>query len=388
MTSPVTAEPAAFARSINAFGLDLWRHVPAGNQVISPASIAIALDMTLGGARGATVDQMARVLHVEGDPAAFHRAASSVLAGWQARSGTLTLAIANRLFADRAYAFDERFLAFTRDHYGAPLEPLDFVNAAEPARLHINAWVAERTSDRIRDLIPPCGVDASTRLVLANAIYLLAKWAAPFAAFSTRPTSFFVRGTEEKHVPTMHASGLRQYGESDGVQLLQLPYQDGDLAMLFVLPVARDGLAQVEAALTPARLAGWVAALESRRTVVALPKFRVAPPGPLALAGVLKAMGMALPFDRTHADFSGMTTSPDPDQRVVVAEVFHKAFVDVDEEGTEAAAATAIVALPASAPPPGPPPAVFRADHPFLFVLRDTRTGAVLFLGRVLDPSR
>ncbi|MCB9610972.1 MAG: serpin family protein [Sandaracinus sp.] len=378
------AQAALFARSVNAFGLDLWKHVGEGNQTISPASVAIALDMTLAGARGETADQMARVLHVEGDRDAFHAAAGGMLVRWSASSDALTLAIANRLFGHEGFTFEAPFLALTRERYGAPLERLDFTSP-EPARVHINGWVAERTHDRIRDLIPPRGIDGQTRLVLTNAIYLLAKWEEPFQGRSTRPSPFFVNGTEERAVPTMNATGDRRFAQVDGVRVLELPYAAGNLAMLFVLPDARDGLSAVEARLDATTLDAWVAALRTQRTRVALPKFRVAPEPSFALGAALQTMGMPLAFRRGEANFTAMANPSDPADRLAISEVFHKAFVDVNEEGTEAAAATAVV-MARGGGMPAPPDAEWIADHPFLFFLRDTASGAVLFVGRVVEP--
>lgn len=385
-TVPAATEDQAalFARSVNAFGLDLWKHVGPGNQTISPASVAIALDMTFAGARGETADQMARVLHVEGDRDAFHAAAGGMLVRWSAASDDLTLAIANRLFGHEGFAFEAPFLALTSERYGAPLERVDF-SAPEPARQHINGWVAQRTNDRIRDLIPPRGIDDQTRMVLTNAIYLLAKWEAPFESRATRPATFHVNGTEARQVPTMHATGTRRFAQVDGVRVLELPYRAGGLSMLFVLPDARDGLPAVERRLDAATLARWAAAVTPQHTQVALPKFRVAPETSFALADALKALGMPLAFERGAADFTAMANPTNPEDRLSISQVFHKAFVDVNEEGTEAAAATAVVMMRAGGMPMAPQ-AQFVADHPFLFFLRDTSSGAVLFVGRVVEP--
>lgn len=380
-----TADQAAlFARSVNAFGLDLWKHVGPGNQTISPASVAIALDMTFAGARGETADQMARVLHVQGDRDAFHAAAGGMLVRWSASSDDLTLAIANRLFGHQGFAFEDPFLTLTAARYGAPLERIDF-GAPEPARAHINGWVAERTNDRIRDLIPPRGIDDQTRLVLTNAIYLLAKWEEPFESRATRPASFHVDGGNARQVPTMHATGTRRFAHVDGVRVLELPYRVGGLSMLFVLPDARDGLPAVEARLDADTLARWAAAVSPQHTQIALPKFRVAPESSFALADALKALGMPLAFERGAADFTAMANPPNAEDRLSISQVFHKAFVDVNEEGTEAAAATAVVMMRAGGMPMAPQ-AQFLADHPFLFFLRDTSSGAVLFVGRVVEP--
>jgi serpin B len=385
-TVPAATEDQAalFARSVNAFGLDLWKHVGPGNQTISPASVAIALDMTFAGARGETADQMARVLHVEGDRDAFHAAAGGMLVRWSAASDDLTLAIANRLFGHEGFAFEAPFLALTSERYGAPLERVDF-SAPEPARQHINGWVAQRTNDRIRDLIPPRGIDDQTRMVLTNAIYLLAKWEAPFESRATRPATFHVNGTEARQVPTMHATGTRRFAQVDGVRVLELPYRAGGLSMLFVLPDARDGLPAVERRLDAATLARWAAAVTPQHTQVALPKFRVAPETSFALADALKALGMPIAFERSAADFTAMANPTNPEDRLSISQVFHKAFVDVNEEGTEAAAATAVVMMRTGGMPMAPQ-AQFVADHPFLFFLRDTSSGAVLFVGRVMEP--
>lgn len=374
-----------FGRAVNDLGFGLWQQVAAGNQVLSPASIAIALDMTLAGARGETAAQMARVLRTGTDLDAFHAAAGEVLADWQAQDGPL--AVANRLFAEQDYDFEQPFLDLVRDRYGAPLARLDFEDAPQQARAEINDWVAERTRGRIEDLIPPSGITSDTRLVLTNAIYLLAEWLQPFEAAATRPAEFHLDGGDTVEVPTMHAEGRYRVADHGDVLLLELPYKGGDLAMLFALPKARDGLATLEAGLTADTLDAWIGALQMQQAALALPKFRIAPPESFALSDALKTMGMPIAFDRHRADFTGMADPPRPEDRLYLSEVFHKAFVEVDEAGTEAAAATAVVMMRATAAMPSAPPFEFRADHPFLFLLRDTGSGAVLFLGRVADPS-
>lgn len=374
------------AHAVNAFGFDLWAHIGPGNQTLSPASIAIALDMTLAGARGDTARQMARVLHLKGDDGAQQAAAQALLARWRAMGEQL--AIANRLFLERSYRLEPPFVEAMRDGYQAPVEQLDFADAPGPARTRINAWVAEQTRDRILDLIPPGGIDRDTRLVLTNAIYLLADWARPFEANATRPEPFHINGTNAVPVPTMHARRHARVGETRGEKLLELGYRDTELAMLFVLPNARDGLAELEAGLDAGRLDAWDAALGGQEAVITLPKFRVAPPASFELAKPLKALGMTDAFDPRRADFTAMADPPSPADRLLIDQVFHKAFVEVDEAGTEAAAATAVVMMRALAMPTPGEPFVFRADHPFLFLLRDSATGAVLFIGRVTDPRR
>ena len=391
-TPPNAEQAQLFAQSTNAFGLDLWARLreQPGNQIVSPASIAVALDMTFAGARSETAAEMARVLHAPSDTAALHTAAGNVLSTWNDPSrDAYTLAVANRLFGERTYRFEEPFLQITRDTYRAPLEPVDFAGAPDPSRVHINQWVAAQTRDRIQDLIPPRAIDDQTRLVLVNAVYFLARWAAEFERAMTHPQPFFANGADAgAQVPTMHRTGSMRYGEAEGVQVLELPYLRNELAMTIVLPRARNGLSALETGLDAARLQSWVASLaDGHRVAVSLPKFRIAPASSLELAPVLRAMGMPLAFTRGRADFTGIANPPSPDDRLYITHVFHKAFVEVDERGTEAAAATAVVMARAGGAAPSAPPVAFTADHPFLFLIRDLRSGAILFMGRLVDPQ-
>jgi len=389
-TPATDAEAERFAAANDAFAADLWQRLRErdGNLAGSPASISVARAMTWGGARGQTAREMAEVMHFGDDPAAFHRAASGTLATWNDPDrAEYELAVANRLFAEQTYSWQPDFVALTRDRYGAPIEPVDFRGAAEPARQRINAWVAERTRDRIEDLIPDGALTSDTRMVLTNAIYFRADWRAQFQASDTHDQAFHAPGGE-RQVPTMHQTHRFAYGAADGVQLLEMPYEGGELSMLIALPEARGGLADLEASLEADTVDGWVDALSVRDVVVSLPKFRVDPAEPIALGGVLSAMGMASAFDARTADFSGMA-DPAANERLplFIDDVFHEAFVAVDEEGTEAAAATAVVMAVESAAMPPQDLVRFTADHPFLFFIRDTRSGAILFMGRVADPS-
>jgi serine protease inhibitor len=377
------------ARASNAFGVDLYARLRGaeGNLAVSPASLSIALGMTRGGARGTTAAQMAKVLHLDGWPDAEALLVSGELAAsLQDPSRPVTLRIANRLFGERSNTFDPAYLELTRRSYGAALEPLDFKGAPEAARGRINGWVSEQTKDRIRDLIPPGGIHAGTRLALVNALYFLGDWESPFEKKSTVPVPFHVSATVRKDVPTMHHTGMVPFFEDPAVKAVALPYRGGTMSMLLVLPQATDGLAAFEASLTPARLEALAASLKPREVAVALPRFEVNPAEPLALGDELAALGMTDAFDATKADFTGITNPPDPRRSLHLGAVFHKAFVRVDEKGTEAAAATAVIFLEAGALPRRI--AQFKADHPFLFFLRDHTTGLVLFMGRVTDPSR
>ena len=376
------------AASSNALGLDLYGRARAtqGNLAMSPASISAALAMTFGGARGETEAQMKRVLHVDG-------ARDAVAADWgrlsralQSPARPLTLRIANRLFGEKTTKFEQAFIDKTKLDFGAPLEPNDFVNAFEPARAHINGWVEDQTEHRIKELLPPNALDKQTRLVLVNAIYFLADWAEPFEKSATYDAPFSVAQGAPKPTPMMHRAGKHRFVQNDGAKVLELPYKGGDASMLVILPDRKDGLADLEKSLTGAKLEGWKTALAMQTVAVSLPRFEVSPTPSMSLGEDLKSLGMPDAFDRDKADFTGIANPVDRKERLKIDKVFHKAFVKVDEKGTEAAAATAVVMAKGGGPPPAPP-LEFNADHPFVFAIVDKATGLVLFLGRVADPT-
>jgi serpin B len=295
--------------------------------------------------------------------------------------------IANRLFGEKTYAFEPSFLESTRAAYGAALEPLDFRGDPEAARGTINSWVESETEKRIPDLVPPKSVDSETRLALVNAIYFLGDWDEPFEKESTRPAPFFASAKEQKDVPTMHRTASLRMARRPGLRLLELPYKGQDLSLLVVLPEAQDGLGAVEGSLTALGLEDLVRTLIPVRVAVALPRFEINPAASLALADVLRRLGMPTAFDRERADFTGIANPPDPQDRLFIGQVFHKAFVKVDEKGTEAAAATAVIVMRTTSVAAPAQSLEFKADHPFLFFIRDRTSGLLLFMGRVADPS-
>lgn len=367
----------------NQFALDLYsklRDVP-GNLFFSPYSISTALAMTSGGARGPTLDEMARTLHLPAGSGEIHPAIASIgkalNAGISGRG--YQLSVANRLWGQQGSHFRPDFLALTRDAYGAELAPVDFARQTEPARLKINAWVEDRTRGKIRDLIQPGDLDPMTRLVLANAIYFKGDWSSPFDKGKTREAPFHAPGGRDVRVPLMNRRSRLAIREGDGMKILGLPYGAGDLSMVVLLPDAADGLPALEARLTAGNVAGWLGGLREAEVDVFLPRFAM--DSRFKLAGVLRSVGMARAFTPGRADFSGISSEAD----LYLSEAVHQAFVDVNEEGTEAAAATSIIS---QAPSPPPPPAIlFRADHPFVFLIRDDRTGSILFLGRLATPK-
>jgi serpin B len=374
----------AIVSANNAFALDIYGRLRdrEGSFALSPASISLALGMTYAGARGGTAAQIARVFHFDAiDPDTLHGEFSSLLSAWNAPDrAEYELRVANRLFGDRSTTFHEAFIAVTREQYGAALEPLDFRGAPEPSRARINAWIEEKTNDRIRDLLPRGSIDDQTRLVLTNAIYFKGQWISRFDENLTRPLPFHPPSGSAVDVPTMHQQEKFGYAAMDGLQVLQMPYVGEELAMYVLLPVERDGIGDLEERLTLDRLERWIGAAHQREVRVWLPRFTIDPPEPVSLEATLSAMGMPLAFSGS-ADFTGMSDVRPP---LFIDDAYHKAFVEVNEKGTEAAAATGI-ALRVTSAPLEPPE--FRADHPFLFLIRDLRSGSILFIGRVLDPS-
>ena len=364
------------------FALDLHSRLRpgSGNLFLSPYSLSTALAMTYAGARGETATQMARTLHfdVPGERlhAAFAELARRIIGEGQSRP--YKLSVANSLWGQEGTRFLPGFLQVMADDYGAGLRQVDFRSAELTCRT-INAWVEEQTGGKIKDLIQPSYITSLTRLVLTNAIYFKGEWANPFPKGSTKDETFLATGDGRVTVPMMRQVGRFNYLEGDTFQALELPYASDDLSMIVLLPRAADGLATLEESMTPNRLDTWLADLQSHRVDVALPRFKIE--ARFELRGVLPAMGMPDAFDRDRADFSGMTGGRD----LYISAVIHKAFVEVNEEGTEAAAATGVVmALRAVRPEPV---ASFRADHPFSFLIRDRRTGSLLFMGRVANPK-
>jgi serpin B len=378
---------ADVSRGNNAFAADLYARLRAqeGNLFFSPYSISSALAMTYAGARGNTAAEMAGTLHFGLEQAQLHPGFRELRRSIsdQRVEGGLRLEVANALWGQRGFEFLPEFLEINRTNYGGGLREVDYANATEAARLTINEWVAERTQGKIRDLIAPGMLNAMTRLVLTNAIYFKADWIHQFEKHATRDDDFWIAADKTVKVPMMHQTENFGYAEVEGCQLLEMQYAGGRQSMVVLLPTMRDGrgrlgwMKQIEDGIAGGKLDSWLKEIRPTQVSVALPKFRFT--SQFELADTLMAMGMKDAFSEA-ADFTGMTTSPG----LCISKVIHKAFVDVYEEGTEAAAATAVTmegeALMAR-------PKDFRADHPFIFLIRDRRSGAVLFMGRLSDPT-
>lgn len=374
---------AALGRSINNFALDLYAELQKGcteNLFFSPYSISMALTMALAGARGQTATEMANALHLDIDQDALHRAAGSLLADLNAAGevGGYELAVSNALWGQIGAPFRQEFLDLLRSSYESDLQNVDFAHDAEGVRKTINDCVARQTHDRIKNLIPQGVITKFTRFVLTNAIYFKGQWASEFAPEQTRDAAFKLSSGERILVPTMHKSGSYRYAERDGFQALELPYAGDRLSMVVFLPTGENGSLDLDANPLPADLDQWLRGLcWEENVVVSLPKFKMETA--FNLNEVLQALGNHSAFSAA-ADFSGIS-----DESWAISNVLHKAFVEVNESGTEAAAATAIVGITTTIYHPFRV-VQFKADHPFHFIIRDNVSGAVLFMGRVMNP--
>lgn len=376
--TPFTPAPAA-----NAFGLDLYTSLRADgeNLFFSPASIAYALAMTGLGARGTTAAEMDAVLHLPADGEVVAAGCGKLMGNLASNDGAVTVNLANRLYGQRGTPFAPAYLALLERHFGAALEQVDYRRDPEAARGLINGWVEEQTAQKIRDLLGPGTVTPMTELVLVNAVYFLGKWSEPFPKEATREAPFHRERGGDVTTEFMRKTGRFGYAEHEGVQVASLPYRGDSMEMVVILPNEGTPLAQVEQQLDAAKLAEWLASPTSTQVEVTLPRLHLETS--FELADALAKLGMPTAFTG-EADFSGMTTDA---TRLFISRVIHKAYLDVDEEGTEAAAATAVVIKRLSVEVPGRAK-TFRADRPFILAIRHRDSGAILFLGRVADPAR
>jgi serpin B len=371
-----------------AFALDLYRALREGgaggaadNLFYSPLSISLALAMTYAGAAGETAEQMAATLHYDLPQADLHRAFNyldhllkSRGQGAQGKDGKgFRLNVVNAIWGQRNYHFEGKYLDTLAENYGAGIRLLDYVAEPERSRQTINKWVSDQTEARIKDLIPAGAIDALTRLVLTNAVYFNAAWASKFEKGATKDGAFYLADGTQVTKPLMTASERLGYASGDGYQVVQLPYDRDELAMTIIVPDS-GRFAEVEGAMSAEWLTGALARVADEQLLLTMPKFGFE--SSFSLGDLLAAMGMPVAFS-DGADFSGMTGKRD----LQISEVVHKAFVAVDEEGTEAAAATGVImrttAMPAE-------PREVRIDRPFIFMIRDLETETVLFVGRVV----
>ena len=379
----VETDRSALVAGNTDFGLHLYAALAAtqGNVFLSPYSVSTALAMTYAGARGATADEMAKTLRFSLPPARLHSTFAGLVRDLDGtvKKRASELRTANALWSQKGYPFVPDFQRVARDSYQAALEEVDFQKAPETARRIINTWVERQTLDRIKDLMPEGTVNQETVLVLTNAIYFKGAWARAFDLEMTRPGDFTTGAKGTRSVPLMRQSEDYRYLDGEAFQVLELPYDAHEASMVVFLPRRVDGLAEFEKTLSAARVTDWLARMSPHLVDVTLPRFKVT--ASTRLNDPLRTLGMPQAFSGERADFSGMVQV----RRVFISAVVHQAFVDVNEKGTEAAAATGVAMRLLSAAPRRPR-AVFRADHPFFFLIRDNRTGSILFAGRLTDP--
>ncbi len=371
----------AVVTSNSKFALDLYAKLKddpkvkeaGGNLFFSPYSISTALAMTWAGARGQTEKQMAQVLHFSLPQNQLHRAFGSLEQQFNEgdKNGGYELNVANALWGQKGEPFRKEFIDLVGKNYGAGLRELDFVGAeqAEKARKIINAWVEKKTKEKIKGLIGRSVLDSAT-LVLTNAIYFKGDWATEFDKKDTRDAPFKISADKKIIVPMMYLTKEFKYWADEHFQIIELPYKRKHLSMIILLPRKIDGLEDLEKTLTLKNMNTWLAELRKQKVSVFLPKFKITW-GTFELKDILAEMGLPL-----FGDFTGISGDP----KLFISNILHKAFVAVDEKGTEAAAAAAVVMLKSAA-------TVFCADHPFVFIIKDNRSGSILFMGKLVNPA-
>lgn len=375
---------SALVEGNNTFSLDMYHSLRSqdGNMVFSPFSISLALAMTYAGARGETESQMAQILHFLPQDQlhpAFNALDLKLTEKHKAESEDqkpLQLNIANAIWAEQTYAFQQEFLDTVARNYDAGINLADFINQFEPARKEINKWVSDQTNDKIKNLLPEDSLNTDTRMVLVNAIYFKADWLAQFKKEQTRNYPFHLLDGTTVDTPTMFENMYVPYTQGDGYQAVELAYAGNTAAMDIIIP-DEGNFEEFETALDSKKMDGIFSAMQPASIAFGMPKFEFS--NGFNLSDQLISMGMLDAFDGDKADFSGMTGTRD----LYISNVIHKAFVAVDEKGTEAAAATAVLMEAAGAMMSE---VSLTIDRPFIFVIRDLNTGQILFIGRVLNP--
>ncbi len=371
----------------NRFAFALYTHLNKNNAgkniFFSPFSISTVFALVYEGARGSTADQIQSVFHYPKDDAARRSEYSTIIDGLNDGNSGYTLRVADALWAEKRYAFLPEYTSIARNYYDAGTINLDFHNQPENSRITINRWVDEKTNDKIKDLLPGGSITEDTKLVITNAIYFKGTWVRQFSKSDTKEDKFYVTSAKPVKVQMMQNDAYYRYAETSSMQAIEMPYtHEGgkELSMLVVLPKGTT-LTAVENSLTGNGLADLEATLDSQRVIVFFPKFKLETK--YSLANNLKALGMPIAFS-DKSDLSGM----DGTRHLILSDAIHKAYIDLNEEGTEAAAATAIEVYSESSGIGGnePPIPVFRADHPFIFFIQDRDTGAILFMGRMMNP--
>jgi serpin B len=390
ITSPVvsTSDTTTLVDGNSEFAFDLYQVLKEedGNLFYSPHSISLALAMTYAGARDETAKQMADTMHYLLSQSALHPAFNN-LALELAKRGEgaqgkdekgFRLNIVNAIWGQKDYKFLSDFLDLLAENYGAGLRVLDFIKDPNASRETINQWVSDQTEGRIKDLIPEGSITPLTRLVLTNAIYFNAAWQYPFTKSATANGPFHIIEGTDISVPMMRVTENFGYAKSGNTLAVELPYDSSELSMVILTNTAGK-FSDFENTLTLPTVKAILDDLRYARVALTMPKFEFE--SQFGLKDALRSMGMVVPFDPMSANFTGIATT----EGLQIDDVIHKAFVSVDEEGTEAAAATAVIVGTTSMPAE---PVVVTLDQPFVFLIRDIQTGAILFIGRIMNPAK
>lgn len=372
----------------NQFAMDLYSKYKSkdGNVFFSPYSISSALAMTYEGAKEQTADEMQRVLHLPDSKDKIRSDFASIYSGLNKADKPYNLTTANALWAQEDYPFVNDYLVTVERYYDGKATNVNFKTDTENTRNTINSWVENKTNNRIKDLIPAGFLDPLTRLVLTNSIYFKANWSEQFDAGATSDQAFRLSSGANVTVKMMHNTEYLNYGETNILQIVEMPYLGNNISMLIILPKG-NSLNELENSISTTNLANWKKDMKSEEVRVSLPKFKFETK--YFMKKDLEEMGMPTAFKWPDADFTGMSAAKELEERLYISEVIHQTFVEVSESGTEAAAATAVImeVREAGSAGPRPEPKVFTADHPFIFIIQEKSTGNILFMGRVMNPA-
>ena len=375
--------PINISENNNLFALDLYKNISGKteNLFYSPYSISTALAMTYTGARNKTEDQMGTVMHFPKNSNTFYDKYSTLLRDINVMNddSTMNIYTANSIWAQKEFKFKEDFIGILKNSYNSSVNNVDFINETENSRIRINKWVESQTSEKIKDLIQPGLIDYLTRMVLVNAIYFKANWEKAFDEKQTQKMDFHISTGADVNCDFMFAENdFKFYEQEDGLMAIEIPYSKGKMSMLVILPKDNNGFDVLKKEISLDLYNKINSGLVSKKVKLWLPRFKTT--SDFELSDVLKQMGMMEAFS-DKADFSGMTGNKD----LKISKVIHKAFVEVNEAGTEAAAATAVVMRVKSMPVKQPE---FKADHPFLFIIKENTNNSILFAGNIYDPTK
>ncbi len=366
--------------SNNQFAFDFFKQVSVeekGNIFFSPFSLSTAMGMTYAGSKGVSQDQIAKVFHFASNSNKFHKQQGDAIKQLNSKVGSVQLNIVNTLWAEKTYPFKKSYNKLIKSAYSASVKPMDFINKFEESRLTINENIYKTTNEKIKDLLPSKSLNSLTRLVLTNAIYFKGDWKTKFKKEKTSDSNFFITAQNVVKCKMMGLKSKFDYYEDSMIQAIELPYAGDNFSMIIILLSTKLSLDEFTASLTSDSLESILKGFNNQEINILIPKFKLS--NGYQLKSILSKMGMPQPFT-DDADFSGMTSS----NNLKVSDVFHKAFIEVNEQGTEAAAATAVVITMKSIGHD----TFFIANRPFLFLIKEKSTGTILFMGRIVDPTK